>query len=249
MIIYRKAGLRILETWFDERVDGIPADIVRHFQYPAIVSGAQCRPFHTILVDLSRESDLVLAAMKRETRYEIRRAEEKDSLTHEMWISADADRLERFLSFHDTYAAREGLPKVRSRRLRHFLAAGALSLSAVRSDSEDAIVWHAYYKTHNRVRLLYSASRGREWPPTRRAMVGRANRYHHWRDMLDFKANGVRTYDFGGWYDGIANSKLLSVNKFKEGFGGQIVLDYNCFQGLTILGKTAAWLYARLRGQ
>jgi len=72
--LYKKAAFRIAELWFDEKANGVRADIVRRFQHSASTADAECTPFHTILMDLSRDADSLLAAMKRETRYEIRRA-------------------------------------------------------------------------------------------------------------------------------------------------------------------------------
>jgi hypothetical protein len=61
----------------------------------------------------------------------------------------------------------------------------------------------------------------------------------HYKDMLAFKAAGVRLYDFGGWYAGDTDTDLLRINKFKEEFGGNVELRYNCERGVTLLGKCA----------
>lgn len=252
MILYRKAGLRIAELWFDEKVNGVQADILRRFEHPTPVAEGKCTPSHTILIDLNHDPDLLLASMKRETRYEIRRSADKDGVRYEMWIAADSDWLAQFLSFYDECVTPEGLPKMRNVRLvrlQKLAEAGALSLSLVRGETGVPLVWHAYYRTKERVRLLHSASLRRGLNSPQQNLLGRANRYHHWQDVLTFKAQGIGVYDLGGWYEGDSNPKRLSVNKFKEGFGGQVVLNYNCLQGLTKLGKAAIWLYEWIRPQ
>ena len=246
MIIYRKALLRIAETWFDEEAHGARVDIVRRLQHPTPIAEAKCTPFHTILMDLKDDPDLLFAKMKRETRYEIRRAGEKDGLTHEVWITADCGCLAQFLSFYDECVILNGLPKIKGVRLQKLAEAGSLSLSLVRGEAVVPFVWHAYYCAGRRVRLLHSASFGRDLDGSSKSLLGRANRYHHWKDVLTFRAQGIQIYDFGGWYDGHSDPKRLSINKFKEGFGGQIVLNYNCVQGLTRIGKAAIWLYTRM---
>ena len=60
-------------------------------------------------------------------------------------------------------------------------------------------MWHAYHRNTERVTLLYSASFFRN--SDLRTQVGRANRLHHWLDMLRYKNAGIATYDFGGWYE------------------------------------------------
>ena len=49
-------------------------------------------------------------------------------------------------------------------------------------------------------------------------LVGRANRLHHWKDMISFKSKGLDQYDFGGWYEGRKTRDRLKINQFKEGF-------------------------------
>lgn len=247
MILYRKASFRIAEVWFDEKANGVQADIVRRLQHPTPVAEGKCTPFHTILMDLNHDPDLLLARMKRETRYEIRRAADKDHLTYTMSIAADSDCLDQFLSFYGEIIAQKGFPKLNNVRLQKLIQADALSLSLVQGETGIPLVWHAYYRTKERVRLLHSASLGRNSDVAQRSLIGRANRYHHWQDVLSFKAQGTRVYDFGGWYDGDSDPRRLSINKFKEGFGGQVVLNYNSLQGLTKLGKAAVWLYLRMR--
>jgi lipid II:glycine glycyltransferase (peptidoglycan interpeptide bridge formation enzyme) len=68
--------------------------------------------------------------------------------------------------------------------------------------------------------------------------------------MLRLKQQGVRYFDFGGWYPGKEDIQLLGANAFKKGFGGQVVREYECEQVLTLKGKvvlTGARLLARLR--
>jgi lipid II:glycine glycyltransferase (peptidoglycan interpeptide bridge formation enzyme) len=68
-------------------------------------------------------------------------------------------------------------------------------------------------------------------------MLGRANRYHHWEDMLRFKKSGISVYDFGGWYVGDTDQEKLRINDFKNKFGGQIVKNFNCNYCINIKGS------------
>ena len=75
--------------------------------------------------------------------------------------------------------------------------------------------------------LTHSASLYRGRDKDFRNLVGRANRLHHFKDMLFFKGNACNLYDFGGWYAGTEDQDRLMINRFKEEFGGQKVLQYN----------------------
>ena len=46
----------------------------------------------------------------------------------------------------------------------------------------------------------------------------------------------MKFFDFGGWYPGNTNHQLLEINRFKEGFGGKIVREYNCEQIVSLKG-------------
>lgn len=106
------------------------------------------------------------------------------------------------------------------------------------------VVWHVHAVTQEKATLLYSASQFRQLDVNEaRAVIGRANRLLHWRDMLFFKAEGKSVYDFGGWYVGTENVELLRINRFKEGFGGVRTDQFNGFIALSWRG----WLYLKLR--
>ncbi len=85
--------------------------------------------------------------------------------------------------------------------------------------------------------LSHSASLYRGRDKDFRNLVGRANRLHHFKDMLFFKGNACNLYDFGGWYAGTEDQERLMINRFKEEFGGQKVLQYNAVLNRTWRAK------------
>lgn len=246
MIIYKKNALRIGELWFDDEANGEPLDIVRYFQRTAPTADGTWTRFWTILIDLVLDPGVLLGKMKKDARYEIRRAENKDKLTYQVQTEVSDGCLAGFQSFYDAWAAQR-LSRVSRLRLLAFAKSGDLTLSRVTDENGDPLVWHAYLRVKDRARLLHSASTLRGLEDTaRRSMLGRANRFHHWHDVLTFRAEGLRYYDFGGWYGGRSDRKGLSLNQFKEEFGGEIVLNYNSLKGLTYPGKAAVWFLSHL---
>jgi hypothetical protein len=236
MIQYQKKFIRIAECWDGEQAPDSGVDLVRLFQRWQALSGMFCRDFCTILIDLRQSKDMLLASMKKDTRYEIRRAAD-DEFIYQVWDQSAPEALNEFCEYYDQFATHKSQPKQNRSWLSLLAGAGALSLSCVRVKG-DAQVWHAYHRAPHRVTLLYSASLFRDSPDSaHRNRIGRANRYHHWQDMMHFKNHEVSTYDFGGWYQGKKDQARLSINKFKEEFGGEIVRNYICERGLTIKGK------------
>jgi hypothetical protein len=55
-------------------------------------------------------------------------------------------------------------------------------------------------------------------------------------------------YDFGGWYAGTDDAALVAINRFKHGFGGSRVVEYNASRALTGLGRLYMLWTARRRG-
>ena len=238
--------LRVSEVWFDEPPEKDGADVLRCVQRSEPARHGTSTPFFTLLVDLREEPGRLLTRMKKETRYEIRRATEKDRLSYQLWTAPGSDSRQQFREFYDKFALDRGLAPLNHQKLAQFADQGVLNLSLVRSEDGETLAWHSYYRGDRRVRLLHSAVSLAGADASSRALIGRANRYLHWRDMSTFRDAGACLYDFGGWYAGKDDSKKMAINHFKEGFGGELVVNYNCLCGLTVAGSAIVWLYSQL---
>jgi hypothetical protein len=89
---------------------------------------------------------------------------------------------------------------------------------------------HAYLVDPSilRARLLYSASQHLSSNvASERAIIGRMNRYLHFQDMLYFKELNYKVYDMGGYAYETKDEVLQNINKFKDGFGGNLVCEYD----------------------
>jgi hypothetical protein len=244
VIAYSKKLIRIAEAWSGETPDNARVDLLRLFQQPAPIDGMFCREFYTILLDLSEEPEVLLSKMKKGTRYEIKRARAKDNLIYEYLNAQHPDVFGEFCAYYDELALQKGQPAIDRRWLSLMAETENLIVSRVREAAGETLIWHVYYRSEDRITLLHSASLFRNSRSSAyRNMVGRANRFHHWQDILRFKAVGDSLYDFGGWYQGDEDQQRLRINRFKEEFGGEIVKNYICERGLTIKGK----LFLRLR--
>jgi len=238
MIVYQKKRLRIAEYWDGEEPKLDRVDLVRCFQQPQPRPGMLCREFYTILLDLNLDPGQLLKKIKRDTRYEIRRAGAQDQLTYDFQNGRDQERFRQFCDYYDDFAAQTTQPKINRAWLSLLARAEALDLSQVSDSNSVTLVWHAYHRSNHRATLLYSASLFRKFDSSAlRNKIGRANRFQHWQDILRFKAEGISVYDFGGWYEGDRDQERLGINKFKEEFGGEIVKNYICERALTAKAK------------
>lgn len=250
MVRSTKWTVRILDLYFDEQSPGIAnVDLIRYIQIPEPLSDTESTPFSTILIDLKRDEEWLLSHVRNNTRYEIIRARDRDNLEYCYWRAPHAALIKEFSDFFDSSTLLKKQPLISRARLRVLARAGLLDLSVVRSGGND-LVWHAHVRTDTRIRLLETASLFRSSSDAEyRKLVARANRYHHWRDMMRFKEEGVVTYDFGGYIRNTSSEELAGINRFKEGFGGKLVTEYHAERAVTLRGKVALWfLHRRDRG-
>jgi len=244
VIAYSKKLIWIAEAWEGESADNVRVDLLRLFQRPDPVDGMFCREFYTILLDLRVEPEILFSKMKRGTRYEINRAGAKDNLSYEYLNAGRPEVLGEFCNYYDEFAVQKGQSASNRQWLSLMAETGNLIVSRIKGTTGESLVWHIYYRSGGRATLLHSASLFRHSNSSAcKNMVGRANRFQHWQDILRFKAAGDTLYDFGGWYQGNEDQQRLGINKFKEEFGGKIVKNYICERGMTVRGK----LFLRLR--
>ena len=226
---------RLGEAFFEIPDSRPNVDMMLYRQIPMLVPHARCQSFSTQLINLSSNTGLLFNSISKGTRYEIRRAETRDRLNYVWADAATPENIDDFAAFYTRFAHCKALAPVSVRVLRRYAAAGVLDLSRISSESDTTLVWHAYYRTDRRVRLLYSAS-DLHIRASDGQLLGRANRYHHWRDMLRFKAAGIALFDLGGWAVDSRNPAYRNVSAFKAEFGGHPVLEYNCWQPITARG-------------
>lgn len=218
---YSRGQLKIAEYWLDQPVSHpTECDLMLLNQYSRSPQGAFSSSFSTLTLDLTREEASLLEGLNRDTKYKVRRAETKDLIECVMEPTADDDMASLFTDFFNEFANGKGVARIVPAEFKARLSAGMLRFSRAKWNGQ-TVVWHVHIATADRASLLHSASHFRQADDNEvRAIIGRANRLLHWRDILTFKASGFKVYDFGGWYAGRDDETLLRINQFKEGFGG-----------------------------
>jgi len=245
IIVHNNAMVTIGDSWYESSTIGSNVDLVARYQSSTPVHSIWSGEFYTIEVDVTRDEDKIFGGFGKTNRYKVSRAEKRDNLLYQWWHKDAENVLDEFMDFFASFARGVGLQVPQKDWLPDYARAGVLDISRVCDENGLTLCWHTHYRGERRARLFHSASSFRDYTdPAMRSLTGRANRYHHWRDMLRFKDAGLTSYDFGGWYEGNSDPDRLRINSFKEEFGGYLVKTFNSIQPVTLLGR--AYLVGRL---
>jgi hypothetical protein len=184
--------------------------------------------------------EALFAGLGKSTRYKVRRAMTRDGVTAETFASPTPDVLRSFADYYDEFARSKSLRPIFRPRLDAMTRQRMLVLSRVGRAAQPPLAWHAYAAAGGHALLLYSASLFREVAESAdRNMIGRANRYLHWHDILWCKAAGYRAYDLGGFDADEQDPDTRRINEFKRGFGGHVRPTHACTTALSAKGRLA----------
>ncbi|MCI0627143.1 MAG: hypothetical protein L0387_36770 [Acidobacteria bacterium] len=244
----RKGPVRIVVAYFQLPARVPACDVLRLRNTLEQPSDRQWRNTvaQTLLIDLRQSDGELLRSMSEGTRYEIRRAEAKDNLRAQPPMHPGAMDLANFKHVLETFASRKGISSASRGFLEQLSAQGALYLSCIEVPPNCARVDHAHLVDGQRARLLYSTSTSTRNDKSYQAVIGRANRLLHWKDMCAFRGSGCVHYDFGGIHLGDDEPALVKIAQFKMSFGGKVTSEFKCIRSCSWIGRLAMKLYDRL---
>lgn len=184
-------------------------------QEQAIPAGAirttDRQPMHTMVLDLTRSTEKLLAAMHPKTRYNIGLAERKGVTVRTSNAPADVDRAIHLLT--DTYH-RAGIrlhPHTHYRQLLSIAGTMTVTLYLAEYDGQ-TVAANFVYRYGTTVTYAHGGS-----DYSARALM--APHLLQWQQIRDAQEAGATTYDFWG-YD---EKKWPGVSRFKAGFNGTII--------------------------
>ncbi len=251
MFIYQSRFLTRGEVWFDEEPNGARVDWIYHRQRSKPLPNCRWKQFYTVLVDLQETSEELLAGMEERTSRRILEAQDSDKLQCEYCDSRDSGIIDQVERMWNEFAIAQKTRLFERYWLDQIRQAGRLEVVVAKSPGGNVLAYHLVFLTPKRARQLIAISPYRAVPEvTWRNAVSRANCFIHWHNFLTFRERGISCFDFGGWYTGRTNIQFLGINRFKKSFGGNVVLEYDCEQPVTLKGwilLSAAQMLARVR--
>jgi len=183
------------------------------------------QPGKTLVVDLSKNDEELLAAMHPKTRYNIKVAQKNDVQILAIKLQdAGTQDLERCINLIQETAKRQ---HYRNHSNKYFVDLFNFLKNQSNDDSLQAQIYFAVYQhtpivtgvmiDFGQTRMYLYGGSGDQY----RNMM--APYLMHWQAMTDAKNQGLKYYDLGG--SETADAKEQGFTRFKLGFGGQQV-DY-----------------------
>jgi hypothetical protein len=249
MLVLRKKKLflKLEEVYFceDYMKYSTDADIVLFYQSKKEYLPGH--PKHTLHIDLTKDKDQLFKQLEIRTRQYINKAK-RTGLMYFFNDSPSFEDLEDFSKFYNEFARLKGIPTVDPRKFLNFRAVNSFVITCIKDSDGSTLCYHAYIVDGCRTRSLYSASHFRSSNSSEyRNMIGCANKYLHWLDMLAFKEKGLSIYDFGGM--ALKDDEVLKgIDRFKLGFGGEVLTEYNFYQARSMLGTILLKLTGKMPG-
>ncbi len=227
-------GINIIDCWYAEHA--LKQSGVIRYQEALRPIGDNQAEFQTLLSDLTEDAEMILSHFTKNCRYEVRRApREQVECEYLLGTQITEEDIAEFVDFFEAFWESKGVHYTEKEKCRalmkQYAQAGAFAITKATVKGK-TLVYHTYIVEEERTRLYQSASQFRVDETISSNVVGYANRYLHYQDMLWFKGLGKKQYDWGGAGTG---EDVESITRFKESFGGEPVTYYNAEETKGIL--------------
>ena len=198
--------LKNKQKWFADKPSLLSLLFTSYIQSKSKMEGNLfgASEFKTIEIDLRTPEDIIFSRFKSNYRNEIRKILRIEGVVF--------DEVREIDKIGNSIA--EKLGDVRYDNIKY---------CGIYNPIGRLITMHVYLIFNDRVRLLKSVNLGTDYEPS---LYGSYNRALHWFCVKHFKSCGFKSYDFGG-FSGKTDGKLAAIDKFKSGFGGNVVSYWN----------------------
>lgn len=241
LVIHNKRhGINFYTVWFAE-FPFKKRGIIAYREYKGAKPRAVCEEFDTLITDLQETEDEIKQHFSKNCRYYVNRAARED-IKVGMKCGEDItdSDISEFLDFFEAFWESKGSSLADRDKLlgelQNYRDLDALSITFAYVKGEKA-VYHTHILAEDTVRLLHSASLYRlkdDDDGNTKNVIGIANRYLHFAEMVHFKQLGKTKYDWGG---AGMTEEVIHITEFKKSFGGTPVTYYDFEQVNGILAK------------
>lgn len=252
-VIYKRYGLKINAIWFYKDIelekDMNNVDIVFFHGIKNIenVKSKVVKIQYSLTTNLLLTAEELFKRIGKNFRYQINRSE-KENVKCTIYSSSNLQEkleiLDKFEEEYDEFTKLKGIANTYNENaMKKYIESNSIVLSKAYKD-EEVYAQHIYICDGKSSRLLYSVSNFRT-EGMNRNLIGRANKYLHWQDILYLKNSGFEVLDWGG----ISSiTEPNGIDKFKKEFGGKEEKYFNVIIGKSFIGKLVVLMRRMKRG-
>ena len=190
------------------------------FSLPRNQNIVELNTVYTTSINLDKTQDKIKSTFKKKLRGYINKGARTNFKYHILDISKLYIQNE-LLEYYMLFAQEKNLEPINKEWFYSACNSGYMTVSQIYFEDKPLIT-HIYLHDKERSRLQFSFHL-----PIVKSYNGQfqslANRYLHWLDIIYFKENSFKIYDFGG----IPVNSMASLREFKLSFGGIIEEQYN----------------------
>ena len=198
----------------------------------------------TLLVDLYKTEEELLAEISESTRRMIRKNLKDGEFKYEFFTPGKQD-FDEFEEFYNIFANTKGLPLFRRDSIECINATGNIVMAKTTEISTGQIcVYKMFICGNDRVVAHHECSVFHQSDsPNERNRLAKASKTFTYVSFLHFKEAGIRWFDLGGLSLNKHSDNREGIDTYKLRFGGATVREYHLFVGKGIAGKILAWMY------
>jgi len=233
-------NINFSDIWFCDDFNNISGnyDIINLKGYKTKIKGGKNILQYSLLLDLTKEEDVLFENIRKNVKYEINRCY-KENVTISIYTSEELkinndETLNFEKMYNQMYMEKNMNTRLALNMIKKYIEADCFTLTKAISENGKTLAYHAYVSDEKTTRLLYSCSNFRSDTKEEKNLIARANKFLHWEDIKYFKKNDVKTYDFGGI---TSVEKPNGIDQFKMAFSGETTEYYNITITKTLKGK------------
>ena len=187
---------------------------------------------YTLELDLEQDVNVITSSFSKQIRQQIKIAENENT------VCFFHEQVDEFVDFFNEFALKKDTWTTSKKRIEEMKDNIKLSFA---TNNGQILAAHSYLvdKEEGIVRHIHSATKRLD-ENFDRNLIGRANKYLTVTDILYFKENGLKIFDFGGFAKNTQDEGLKGINNYKLLFGGKLVDCINYYSvNLWLMKKVA----------
>jgi len=241
---YKWKGLNILEIHYLDNISAFlenyylkNIDVIKLYQVKENYQN-KLEEFYTLHIDLKEDKDDIFKKFYSNTRNEIRKNLKDDEVQYSYIQNPNKEKIKIFMDNLKKFMKQKDNDMDYDFLLQQgYNFQNNIIITSVVKD-ELVLAEHLYLVDETRVRYKSGISYRFDTQIDAK-VIGRSNRGLHWYDIQLFKDKKFEIYDFGGIAYNTKDKAKLNINKFKERFTKNQVIEYQGNIGISLKGKLA----------